>query len=115
MAEFLADIAGVLVLFAIASGLIVLWRAGREAGAGLLRAAGLLLVVGGVAVGLCTTWYWIQYQTRGEFASAHMVYPGVLPPGMMVPGTGMMGPGTQAVPQDVSPTVPSLKAPTDTR
>ena len=98
MAEFTADIAGMLELFAIAAGLVLLHRAGKEAPAKLLKAAGWVLVVGGIVVGACTTFYWFKDVSRGEFDTVHMGYPGMLHapgtgmgPGMM--GPGMMGPG----------------------
>lgn len=94
MAQFLADIAGILEIGAIAAGLVLLYRARADAAAGLLRAAGVVLIVGGVAVGACTTWYWFSYRARGEFATAHM-----MPAGMMMPmgdsGSMMMRPGMQ--------------------
>ncbi len=43
MAQFTADIAGMLELFAIATGLVLLHRAGKEAPAKLLKAAGCSL------------------------------------------------------------------------
>lgn len=92
MAQFLADIAGILVVFAIAAGLVLLHRASKEAPAKLLRAAGWVLVAGGLVVGLCTIYYWCRYLVRGEFATAHTECPGM----MYGPGTGMgpwmMGP-----------------------
>ncbi|MCB9709551.1 MAG: hypothetical protein H6714_12250, partial [Myxococcales bacterium] len=54
MAQFTADIAGMLEIFAIAAGLVLLHRASKEAPANLLKAAGWVLVVGGVVVGACT-------------------------------------------------------------
>lgn len=95
MAQFLADIAGLLAVFAIAGGLVVLHRARAEAPAALYRAAGLVLIVGGLGVGLCTTYYWLQYRSHGEFATAYMpmpanmMMPDSMSPGMM--GQGMMG------------------------
>ena len=78
-----------LELFAIAAGLVLLHRAGKEAPAKLLKAAGWVLVAGGIVVGACTTFYWFKYESRGELDGAHMGYPGM----MHAPGTGM-GPGT---------------------
>jgi len=112
VAEFLADIAGMLELFAIAAGLVLLHRAAKEAPARLLKAAGWVLVAGGIVVGLCTSYYWYRYQARGEFDSGHMGYPGMMygeggsmgpgmRPGMMGPGMtgpGMMTPGSGATP-----------------
>lgn len=93
MAEFTADIAGMLELFAVAAGLVLLHRASKEAPAKLLTAAGWVLVAGGIGVGACTTFYWFKYLSRGELDTAHMGYPTM----MQAPGTGMaprtMGPG----------------------
>jgi hypothetical protein len=94
MAQFTADIAGMLELFAIAAGLVLLHRAGKEAPAKLLKAAGWVLVAGGIVVGACTTFYWFKYQSRGDFDTVHMDYPGMMGPGMgsmpdgMPPGDG---------------------------
>ncbi len=106
MAQFTADIAGMLELFAIAAGLVLLDRASKDAPAKLLKAAGWVLVAGGVVVGLCTTLYWFKYQSRGEFDNTHMGYPGMMhdtgtgmQPGMMVgPGMRSMPSGTTAPP-----------------
>lgn len=110
--QFLADIAGMLEIFAIAGGLVLLHRASKEPPAQLLRTAGWVLVVGGIVIGLCTAYYWLRYRLHGEFRSAHMGYPGMIyapgagmGPGMMGPGTmrpGMMTPGAgtmRALPQ----------------
>ncbi len=105
MAEFTADIAGMLEIFAIAAGLVLLHRASKDAPAQLLKAAGWVLVAGGVVVGLCTTLYWFKYQSRGEFDNTHMGYPGMMHdtgtcvgPGMMGPGMGSMRSGATAPP-----------------
>lgn len=63
MAQFAADIAGILELFAIAAGLVLLHRVSKEAPAKLLEAAGRLLVASGLVVGACTTFYWFDYQS----------------------------------------------------
>jgi len=47
MTQFIADIAGMLEVFAIAAALVLLHKASKEAPAKLLKAAGLVLVVGG--------------------------------------------------------------------
>lgn len=93
MAQFLADIAGLLEIFAVAAGLVLLHRASREAPAKLLKAAGWVLVAGGIAVGLCTTYYWFKYQSRGEFDSTHMGSPGMMYGPRTGMGPGMMGSG----------------------
>lgn len=71
MAQFLADIAGLLKIFAIAGGLVLLHRASKEAPAKLLKAAGWVLHAGGVIVGLCTSYYWFKYQSQGGFENTH--------------------------------------------
>ncbi len=112
MAQFTADIAGMLELFAIAAGLVLLHRAGKEAPAKLLKTAGWVLVAGGIVVGACTTYYWFKYQSRGEFDTAHMGYPGMMhAPGTgMGPGTmgpGMTGPGMGSMPHGMTPPPPN--------
>ncbi|MBK8009840.1 MAG: hypothetical protein IPK13_00695 [Deltaproteobacteria bacterium] len=99
MAQFTADIAGMLEIFAIAAGLVLLHRASKEGPAKLLNAAGWVLIAGGVVVGACTTFYWFKYQSRGDLDSVHMGYPGMMDgagtgmgPGMMGPGMGSMSP-----------------------
>ena len=72
MTQFLADIAGMLELFAIGAGLVLLHRASREDPAKLLKAAGGVLVAGGVVVGLCTGYFWFKYQSLGAFDSSPM-------------------------------------------
>jgi len=112
MAQFLADIAGMLEISAIAAGLVLLYRARADAAAGLVRAAGLVLVVGGIAVGLCTTYYWFSYRGRGEFATAHMMYPGTMLP--MMDSTGrMMGPGMGVISPRMMP--PTTVPPSDSK
>ncbi len=74
MTQFLADIAGMLEVFAIAAGLVLLHRASKEAPAKLIKTAGWVLVAGGVGVGLCTSYYWFKYQSQGEFESTHTGY-----------------------------------------
>ena len=108
MAQFTADIAGMLELFAIAAGLVLLHRAGKEAPAKLLEAAGWVLVAGGIVVGACTTVYWLKYQSRGEFDTVHIGYPGMMHapgPGMNPgpTGPGMTGPGMGSTPHAVTP------------
>jgi hypothetical protein len=70
MAQFLADIAGMLEIIAIAAGLVLLHVSFTRPPAALLKAAGVLLLVGGLAVGACTTWYWLGYHRDGAFAVA---------------------------------------------
>lgn len=93
MAQFLGDIAGMLELFAIAGGLVLLHRAFKEPPARLLKVAGAVLVIGGIAVGLCTSWYWFQYASAGDFDRAGSWEPRVGPGTMRGPHTmpGMMG------------------------
>lgn len=69
MTQFLGDIAGMLEIFAIAAGLVLLHKAGEQS-AKLLKLAGVVLIVGGIGVGLCTSWYWFKYQAAGELDHA---------------------------------------------
>lgn len=88
MAQFLGDIAGMLELFAVAGGLVVLHQAAKDAPAKLLKAAGALLVVGGIAGGICTSWYWLKYQRAGDFDTAAGWHSGTAP-GVMPGPRGM--------------------------
>ena len=112
MAMFLAEISFLLALALFAAGL-VLWHRGREATAGLLRAAGAVLVVGAVLTALCTGYFSVRYHVQGEFDHAYSDHdfmaarammgpactqqgPRGMGPGMM--GPGMMQPGTPGMP-----------------
>ena len=108
MAQFTADIAGMLEIFAIAAGLVLLHRASREAPAQLLEVAGWVLVVGGIVGGACTTRYWFRYQSRGAFDTVPMGDPGMMrgPETSMGPGTmgpRTTGPGMGSMPHGVTP------------
>ena len=70
MALFLGDIAGMLEIFAIAGGLILLHFAAKE-GAKLLRIAGWILIAGGIILGACTLFYWFTYNSQGGFDRMH--------------------------------------------
>ena len=65
MTQFLGDISGMMEIFAIALGLVLLHRAKSESNADLLRAAGWLLVCGGVIIGACTLYYWFMFRSHG--------------------------------------------------
>lgn len=71
MAQFLGDIAFILEVLGLAAGLVLLHRARREDPSNLLKAAGWILTVSGVAGVLCTTYFWLGYNAQGEFASAY--------------------------------------------
>lgn len=107
MAQFTADIAGMLELFAIAAGLVLLHRAGKEAPARLLKAAGWVLVAGGVVVGACTTFYWFEYRSRGGFDAVHMGCPGMMRAAGSGMDPGMMGPGMGSMPRGMTPPAPA--------
>lgn len=66
MNQFSADIAGILEIAVIAAGLITLYFAGKEKSA-LLKTAAWLMILGGIAVGLCTTYWWFKYYSQGDF------------------------------------------------
>ncbi len=96
MAQFLGDIAGMLEIFAIAGGLILLHFAAKER-AKLLSAAGWVLLAGGILVGACTLSYWFKYNSQDEFDHAHpqamQMMDGEMMRGMHegMMGGGMMG------------------------
>lgn len=118
MAEFLADIAGILEIMAIAAGLVLLHRAAKDGSGALLKAAGWVLVAGGIAVGLCTTTYWFQYRSQGEFDHAHTSWTGMMHhPGIgagMGMGPGMVQPGTGTMPHPMAPPAPDTPPPAET-
>lgn len=66
MNQFTADIAGILEIAVIAAGLITLHFANKERSIILKVAAGLM-IVGGIAAGSCTTYWWLQYYNKGAF------------------------------------------------
>ena len=70
MAQFLGDIAYTLEILTIATGLVLIDKAASKPPAKLLRAAGIVLFIGGLIGILCTTWYWLTYQAAGEFDHA---------------------------------------------
>ena len=73
MAQFTADIAGMLEIFAIAGGLVLLHVARKDEGdTRLLSLSGWLLIVGGVASGLCPIAYWVMYHNAGLFDVHHV-------------------------------------------
>jgi len=118
MAEFLADIAGILEIMAIAAGLVLLHHAAKQGAATLLKVAGWVLIAGGIAVGLCTTSYWFQYRSQGDFDAAYMSSVGMMHhPGMaagMGMGPGMMRPGTGTMPRPMSPPNDGVPPPAET-
>lgn len=96
--QFLGDIAGMLEIFAIAAGLVLLHHAGKASGTGLLKAAGWILVVGGIVVGLCTIYYWFSFRSNAHLNMMHgcnheMMHPGMAPEGGHMPHR-MMPPGS---------------------
>jgi hypothetical protein len=107
MAQFTADIAGMLELFAIAAGLVLLHRARKEAPAKLLNAAGWVLIAGGIGVGACTTYYWFKYRSHGELDTVHMGYPGMMRAPRSGIDPGMMGPGMGSMPHGMTPPAPA--------
>ncbi|MEQ9363280.1 MAG: hypothetical protein RIF32_03500 [Leptospirales bacterium] len=81
MAQFFGDIAFMLELFAVAAGLVALHFAGRQSASGLLKAAGWLLVVGGILTAVCTSFFYFRYYAQGGFDTVH--------PPMSMPMDGM--------------------------
>lgn len=68
MNQFTADIAGILEIAVIAAGLITLYFANKER-SGLLRVAAGVMIIGGIAVGSCTAYWWLKYYNQGGFDS----------------------------------------------
>lgn len=72
MAQFFGDIAFMLELFAVAAGLATMHFAGKQEGAGVLKGAAWLLIVGGVLAAVCTSFFYFRYYAQGGFDA---VYP----------------------------------------
>ncbi len=70
MAQFLGDIAFLFEMLLVAGGLVLLHHSRRQ-GAGLLRAAALVLLLTGAGTALCTTYFWLRYHGSGDFEHAH--------------------------------------------
>ncbi len=77
MAQFLGDIVFILELVTVAAGLFVLSIAKKE-GSPFIKSSGLLLVIGGLVIAICSSFFYVKYLFQGEFDSA-------------MPGRGMMG------------------------
>ena len=88
MTQVLGDIAWMLELFAIAGGLVLLHSATLENRTKLLKAAGWLLIVGGLGTAVCTGYYWFSYQAQGHFNAVHRHDTMMMttPEGSMAPG-----------------------------
>jgi hypothetical protein len=74
MAVFQLEIAFLLELAVFAAGLVLL-HLGRQQTAPLLRAAGFVLVVGGVLTAACTGYFGVRYHVQGEFDHAYAHHP----------------------------------------
>jgi hypothetical protein len=68
MAQFLGDIAGMLEILTFGLGLVVLHHAQAQQST-LLKLAALVMLVGSLGSGICTTYYWVDYQQAGVFSS----------------------------------------------
>jgi hypothetical protein len=96
MAAFLGDIAFLLGIVVASAGLFTLHRAAADPRPALLKTAGYVLLVAGIATALCTTYYYARYHFSGDLDHA---YPAHLMRGPMMQGGGqgmmkmMMGPG----------------------
>ncbi len=111
MAQFMGDLVLILELVIVAAGLYILAIAKKD-GSKLIKSSALLLIIGGVFMATCSTYFYMKYYFQGEFESAtygsssmwyrmHRGYrmgpgmmqqPGGMGPGMMQQGDGM-GPG----------------------
>lgn len=89
MAQFSADIAGMLEILAFALGLY-LWHLAAKENAAILRLAAAVLVAGAVLVGACTTYYWVRYQQQGAFGQPSTISSPIGFP-MQAPRSGMSG------------------------
>ncbi len=66
MAAFLGDIAFLIGIIVIASGLIVLHKAKTDPDPEFLRIAGKLLVIAGLLTAICTSYFYLKYHFSGD-------------------------------------------------
>ena len=89
MSIFQLDTAFILEVASVAAGLITLHKAAKEPPAGLLRAAGFLLIVAGILSAACTVYFGIKYRGQGDFDRGTMMRQGMIQNDPM-PGKIMM-------------------------
>jgi hypothetical protein len=73
MAMFQLELAFLVELALFAAGLVLL-HLGKQATAPLLRAAGLVLVIGAVLTAACTGYFGVRYHIQGEFDHAYAAH-----------------------------------------
>lgn len=93
MAQFIGDIAFIMELVVIASGLYLLGKTKKEDHV-LIKTSGYLLTIGGAVIMVCTSFFYLKYYFQGEFETASF-RPGVMQNMMMddLMRRGNMGPG----------------------
>ncbi|MBL1141878.1 MAG: hypothetical protein HND53_07610 [Proteobacteria bacterium] len=74
MAAFLGDIAFLIGILVIASGLLVLHKASSDPKPKLLIIAGKLLVIAGILTALCTTYFYFKYHLAGELEHPYPIH-----------------------------------------
>lgn len=72
MAEFLGDIAFMLEVFALATGLLI-YHFGIKEKSKLIKLAAVILILAGIFGMVCTGYYWFEYYSQGAFDTAYPV------------------------------------------
>ena len=117
MSIFQLDTAFILEVASVAAGLITLHKAANEPPAGLLRAAGFLLIVAGILSAACTIYYGIKYLDQGDFDRGTMMRQGMVQNDPL-PGKKMMDslaqrcggtPPMRVIPVAVAPSPSALR------
>ncbi len=68
MAQFLGDIVFILELVTVAAGIFV-FSIGKEKGSSLIKSSALILIIGGVLMAICSTFFYTKYFLQGDFDS----------------------------------------------
>ena len=69
MAKFLGDIALVLELLTVCGGLLLLSLKGDKGV--LVKVASFILIIGGITLGLCTSYHHFKYHFAGNYENAY--------------------------------------------
>lgn len=71
MAMYLAELVFLVELALLAAGLVLLYKAHKEASV-LLKTAAILLIIGSIGTAICTTYFSLKYYKQGVFDTAFM-------------------------------------------
>jgi len=71
MAMYLAELVFLVELAMLATGLVLFYKAGKEA-SGVLKTAAILLIIGSIGTATCTTYFSLKYYNQGAFDTAFL-------------------------------------------